>query len=172
MRRAASVARRAADFSITELRSGGDLERCARVIRGAFATVAEDMRLTRETAPTHPSFIRLDKVRSSFLSGAVYFGLRLRGRMIGCVAVEKAENCCYIERLSVLPGFRRRGYGLALVEHAIGHARKAGAARASVGIIDTQRTLKDWYVSMGFEVKESRVCDHLPFAVCIMEKEI
>jgi ribosomal protein S18 acetylase RimI-like enzyme len=172
MRRAASVERRPADFSIAELRSGGDLEKCARVIRGAFATVAEDLHLTRENAPTHPSFIRLEKVRSSFLSGVAYFGLRLRGRMIGCVAVEKAENRCYIERLSVLPGFRRRGYGLSLVEHAIGYARNAGAARASVGIIDTQRTLRDWYVSMGFEVKELRAYDHLPFTVCIMEKEI
>ena len=129
MRRAASVARHTADFVITELRSDDDLRRCVRVIRGAFATAAEDLHLTRENAPTHPSFIRLEKVRTSFRSGVAYFGLRLRGRLVGCVAVENAGDCCYIERLSVLPGFRRRGFGLALVEHAIGYARKAGAAR-------------------------------------------
>jgi GNAT superfamily N-acetyltransferase len=172
MRRAASVARHAADFVITELRSDGDLRKCVRVIRSAFATAAEDLHLTRENAPTHPSFIRLEKVRTSFTIGVAYFGLRLRGRLVGCVAIEKAGDCCYIERLSVLPGFRRRGFGLALVEHAIGYARKAGAARASVGIINTQRVLKDWYVSLGFEVKELRAYGHLPFTVCIMEKEI
>jgi N-acetylglutamate synthase-like GNAT family acetyltransferase len=87
----------------------------------------------------------------------------------GCAALEPANpQVCYMERLAVLPGYRRRGYGLALVEYVLGEAKLMGVQKVDIGIIAEQTELKAWYRRMGFRERRRAFFDHLPFEVLFM----
>jgi predicted GNAT family N-acyltransferase len=53
-----------------------------------------------------------------------------------------------LERFAVLPAFRGRGYGRALVQHAIDEAERAGLR---VQVLHAQAHLEDFYAGFGFE---------------------
>ena len=126
---------------------------CVPVIGESFATVAEEFGLTEANCPTNPAFIREE-------------------RLAGCVAVEAKGDVAYIEKLAVLPAYRHRGLGKRLVDAAMEYAGVMGCGTVSIGIIDENRVLKEWYRGMGFEVTEIKRFDHLPFRVCMMERKI
>ncbi|MFX0070233.1 MAG: GNAT family N-acetyltransferase [Candidatus Hermodarchaeota archaeon] len=87
----------------------------------------------------------------------------------GCVALEKAnEHTCYLERLAVLPKYRRQGFGKRLVNHIFKQAKKIGAQRVEIGIIALNTELRNWYNKQGFIEKNTVDYDHLPFSVTFM----
>ena len=105
--------------------------------------------------------------------GVRLFGLFLEGRQIGFIAVERADaTLYYIERLAVLLEYRYRGYGKRLMEFAFEFIRANGGKKVSIGIINEQTVLKNWYKGLGFEEISTREFTHLPFTVCFMEREI
>jgi GNAT superfamily N-acetyltransferase len=160
-------------LSIREITSESELRNSARVVRNAFRTVALDLNLTRENSPNHPSFITTRRLRADRNRGVKFFGLFLEGRQIGCVAVEKADAALYyVERLAVLPASRHRGYGKRLMELAFEYIRTNGGTKISIGIINEQTILKNWYEGLGFKEISTREFAHLPFTVCFMEREI
>jgi len=161
------------ELNIREVGSENELRDSSRVIRNAFRTVALDFNLTRENNPTHPSFMTTKRLREDHNKGVRFFGLFLRDRQIGFIAVEKADaDLFYIERLAVLPKCRHRCYGQKLMEFAFEHIKANGGKKVSVGIINEQTILKDWYTSLGFEETATRQFAHLPFTVCFMERVI
>ena len=98
-----------------------------------------------------------------------YFILETEGQPVGCVAFESAEpELGYLERLAVIPRYRRNGFGMRLVAHVFATARARGAKRLSIGIISEQSELKQWYRRIGFVESETRTFEHLPFAVTLM----
>jgi ribosomal protein S18 acetylase RimI-like enzyme len=149
-----------------------DLSACAGVIRESFRTVAEAYGLDERNCPGHPAFIGEERLLSMVEKGARFFGIYTDGRLIGCVAVEVRGNIAFIEKLAVLPGFRHRGFGRRLIEAAIRYAGEKGCLRASVGIMDENRRLKNWYIGLGFHVTELKEYVHLPFTVCMMERRL
>jgi len=101
--------------------------------------------------------------------GITYFAIKNNNHVVGCVALEQANSqVCYLERLAVLPNQRRRGFGKALVEHALSEAKLLGVNYVSIGIIAEQTELKDWYKRLGFVEGESKEFPHLPFRVTFM----
>ncbi len=158
--------------SIVPISTGPALRECARVIRRSFITVAEEFGLTERNAPTNPAFIKDEAVKSAASRGCNFFGLREGSTLAGCAAIERArsdESLYFIERVAVLPEKRHRGYGALLVGHAIEQARRAGAKRVSIGIIDENEILKRWYERQGFQVTGTQRLGQLPFTVCFME---
>ena len=98
---------------------------------------------------------------------------KTKNQTIGCVAVERANTeVCYLERLAVLPDYRRRGFGKALVEHVLSEAKLLGAHCVSIGIIAEHTELKEWYKELGFVEGETKEFPHLPFRVTVMPYEI
>ena len=101
--------------------------------------------------------------------GATYFIMESGGEPAGCAALERAsDQVCYLERLAVLPEFRRQGLGVALVEHALALAAAWGAGRVEIGIIAEQKDLAAWYEKLGFIPTGTKKFDHLPFTVGFM----
>jgi hypothetical protein len=47
-----------------------------------------------------------------------------------------------------------------------------GGKKVSIGIINENRRLKDWYISCGFAETGTRKFEHLPFEVCFMERAV
>lgn len=139
------------------------------IIRRSFKDVAERFHLTRDNAPRHPSNCTAEWVQKNMERGVAYFIIENEKHAVGCVALEQANSeVCYLERLSVLPDQRRRGFGKALVEHVLSEAKLLAAKRVDIGIIAEHAELKDWYERLGFIEGESKEFPHLPFRVTFM----
>ena len=143
------------------------------VIRDSFQTVAEELKLTRDNCPTHPSFVTMTDLLELRKKDITFFGLFINEIQIGFVAVEKAdEELYYMEKLAVLPQYRHRGYGRELVNFVFNYVRGNHGNRISIGTIDELMVLKNWYLGLGFKEVSVKKFEHLPFDVCFMEKEV
>ncbi len=150
-----------------------DVPLLAEVIRAAFLDVADRLALTADTCPTHPSNCAATWIEKALDKGVRYYIGEEGGKAWGCVALERANpEVCYLERLAVLPEFRRKGFGKSLVDHALAEARALGARRVQIGIIAEQGELRVWYERLGFLPTKSARFDHLPFRVLFMSRPL
>ena len=146
-----------------------DVDTLVETIRGSFRDVAERFGLNEENCPRHPSNCRADWVEKDMARGVTYYVLEYEGSVAGNVALEWVRpGLCNLERLAVLPDWRRRGFGKALVEHIIAEASKLGCSTVRIGVIADQAELKEWYRGFEFVETETRDFAHLPFRVTFM----
>ena len=146
-----------------------DVDTLVETIRGSFRDVAERFGLNEENCPRHPSNCRADWVEKDMARGVTYYVLEYEGSVAGNVALEWVRpGLCNLERLAVLPDWRRRGFGKALVEHVIAEAGKLGCGTVRIGVIADQAELKEWYQGFGFVETETRDFANLPFRVTFM----
>jgi N-acetylglutamate synthase-like GNAT family acetyltransferase len=150
-----------------------DRQVLAETIRRSFQDVAERFGLTQENAPRHPSNCMVDWIQKDMERGITYFAIENKNHVVGCVALERANTeVCYLERLAVLPDQRRRGFGKALVNHALSESKLLGVNYVSIGIIAEQTEVKNWYKGLGFIEGETKEFPHLPFLVTFMSYSI
>jgi len=165
-------------IDIAEILDDDLLAACVPVIRAAFQTVADDLGLTEENAPTNPAFMTLERMREARGRGVRMFaaleGDAAGAAPVGFVALERSRRpgVLYLERLAVLPAVRHRGLGRALMDRAFTEARAAGVEWISIGIVDEHELLKRWYLAYGFAETGKKRFEHLPFTVCFMEKAV
>jgi N-acetylglutamate synthase-like GNAT family acetyltransferase len=150
-----------------------DVRLLADLIREAFQTVADRFGLTPENSPTHPSNCAPAWTLAAFKKGVRYFIAEAGGEASGCVALERTgPEVCYLERLAVLPRFRRQGLGQALVRHTLSQARVWGASRVELGLIAQQSELLRFYERLGFTLLRTARFDHLLFEVAFMAQTL
>jgi N-acetylglutamate synthase-like GNAT family acetyltransferase len=150
-----------------------DVTSLVTIIRQASRDVAERFGLTPENCPRHTSNCTTEWIETAFEKGITYYVLEADGSPCGCVALEQANSdVCYLERLAVLPQFRRQGFGEALVNHVCTKAKRLGAKRVEIGIIAENVELRRWYEKFEFRLKNTAEFDHLPFTVAFMSKEL
>lgn len=143
-----------------------DAELLAMLISESNRDVAKRFGLNGDNCPKHPSFCTADWVLADFARGERYFILQDKETAVGCVAFESpCEGLAYLNRLSVLPGHRRKGAGEKLVRHVVALAQSSRIETLSIGIIAAHEDLKRWYVKLGFNEGETKTFPHLPFAV-------
>lgn len=147
----------------------GEVPLLAGLIRDAYRDVAQRFNLTPENCPRHPSNCTPTWIRKDFARGVSYFILEHNGTPAGCAALEKpTTELGYLERLAVLPDYRRRGIGRRLVDHVFEQATDAGLKKISIGIIAEQTDLLMWYRKIGFLEADTKEFAHLPFLVTFM----
>ena len=150
-----------------------ELGEAARVVRGAFATVAAEFGLTEENCPTNGAFLPEGRLEAQFDAGVRMAGAFDGDVMIGFAALDLSDaEKPELEKLSVLPQSRHQGAGKLLVGWAAEQARAAGAAALRIGIIEETVRLRAWYEGLGFVHTGTRVFAHLPFTVGFMELPI
>lgn len=150
-----------------------DAELLARIISASFHDVAVRFALTAENCPKHPSNCTTAWIEADRSRDVQYFILCYGQRPVGCVGLEQpGPDLCYLERLAVLPDMRCRGFGRALIRHALERAAAKGVRRVSVGIIAEQMELKHWYAAYGFVDVHTKRFPHLPFQVRLMELDL
>ena len=160
------------DYVIAEA-AETDADLLASLIREAFADVAVRFGLTPENSPTHPSNCTSDWIRAAFAKGIRHFVLETPGGPAGCVALEQANtDVCYLERLAVLPAYRRNGFGEALVSYTVDRARELGARRVELGMVAAQTELREWYERLGFSVTSVVRFEGKRFEVAFMRKAL
>jgi ribosomal protein S18 acetylase RimI-like enzyme len=152
-----------------------DLTRVVRVLNESHGTVAEEYGFTKETNPTNSAFIDGDALRKLLQKGIELYSLGEDENLIGCIAIEKSmkePDTYYIEKVSVLPKYRRCGYGLRLMEFATEKIRKKGGKWISIALIDANKNLKNWYLKQGFMETGTKIFPNLPFTICFMNMNI
>lgn len=150
--------------------SDEDLEQCVEVIRNSFATVAQEFHLTRENAPGNGAFMEFSDFQKYDREKTTFYGAFEENRQVGFFALlARTPQLYYLERLAVLPEFRHRGFGEKMLNYAAEQVRKAGGERISIGIINDNSVLKNWYDTHGFVETGRKTFPQLFFEVCYME---
>jgi len=146
---------------------------CVNVIRDSFITVANDFNITRENAPTNAAFIEMKNLEAMKQKGVDMYGAYIDESLIGFVAIEKSnEDLYFMEKLAVLPLYRHNGYGSRLIDFVVETVKEAGGKKISIGIINENNVLKDWYMKNGFSETGIKKFPHLPFSVCFLERTV
>ncbi len=161
------------DITIRRIEGEGELNNSVNVLRDSFATTAIDYRLTRENAPTNAAFIEYNDLLQLKEKGISMFGAYKDGIQIGFVSIEQnKDDLYYLGKLAVVPDQRHNGYGQQILEFVFNEIIKTGGGIISIGIINKNLLLKNWYIKFGFTATAIKKYPHLPFEVCMMEKAI
>ncbi|MDD2372966.1 MAG: GNAT family N-acetyltransferase [Syntrophomonadaceae bacterium] len=161
------------DIEIREIVSEAELSNSVNVIRESFITVANQFKLTRENAPSNAAFIELEDLLKMKEKDIHLFGVFKDEIQIGFFTVERNDNdLCYLNKLAVLPGYRHNGYGKKMLDFVFLYIKRAGGGKISIGIINENLVLKNWYIQSGFTETVIKNYPHLPFEVCLMEKNV
>lgn len=154
---------------IHAISSEDEIKKFLTVITDSFITVADEFGITSKTAPSNPAFITLEKLVYIY-KNCKCFGLYLNMLPIGFFALEESENSVLlIEKISVLPDFRHKGYGKMILDYSLNFALKNNFKTISIALINENSRLKKWYSDFGFIEVNVAVIPHLPFEVCFME---
>ena len=147
-----------------------DLPVCLEVIHRSFQTVADEFGLTKENCPTNGAFIPLEQLMDDYEKGTLMFALFHEGEMAGYMQLDKKDGDeVKLKKLAVLPQYRHLGFGKELLDFAKGKAKELGAGKLTLGMIDENIRLKNWYFANGFVLVETKVIPSLPFTVGYME---
>lgn len=158
---------------VKEIVSPEAVETSAEVVSTGFATVANDLGLTIENAPTHPAFISVQHLITLLSTNYRLFGLYENNKQVGFVALGPLVDGAFsLEKLAVLTDYRHRGYGAVLVRFALDYASKKEADQIVINLIDENTILKDWYRDLGFDETDVKKFPDLPFTVCYMKYDL
>jgi len=157
---------------IRAIRSVEELKKFLSVIITSFSTVAEEFGITEKSAPTNPAFITYDKLVDIFKK-IKCFGFYYKDLPVGFFCLEESNNSLMmLEKLSILPEYRHKGYGKMILNYAVKFSSTKNMPKISIALINDNKKLKKWYSDYGFT--ETKVVDfqNLPFKVCFMEFNI
>lgn len=145
----------------------------SQIIKYSFKGIAQKYNLNENNAPMHSSNCTNDWIITTLKKGIKYFLLEFKNKPIGCVALEIVNSKkCYLERLSVLPEYRKKGFGKILVDFTINKTKEFGINRIEIGLIAKDLELMNWYKKLGFVLNQITKFNHLPFDVALMFKDI
>ena len=155
--------------------TGEDVPECVRMIRESFKTVASEFGITEENAPRFTAFATDEKKIRWHLEGErrPMYGYFREGKMVGYYSLlEKEGGICELNNLAVIPAFRRRGIGEELLFDSFARARELGAEKMTLGMVEENRALREWYESHGFAHTGAVKYDFFPFTCGYMEKDL
>ena len=155
---------------IIQVENKEQLNICLDIIRSSFITVVEEFGLSENNCPSHTAFMTIDKLQKQFDDGRPMFLFYQDAISVGYFSLAKCSNEEWeLINLAVLPEYRHLGIGKALVDYAVTTVKNNGGNKISIGIIEENIKLKNWYMKYGFNYISTRNFEHLPFTVGIME---
>lgn len=93
----------------------------------------------------------VETIRQKLKSGAAILA-EVNGVVAGCVFYQHESSHVYLGRLSVLPEYRRRGVGRALIDYVEGRARVLRAPRVQIGVRLLLTDVRAYYERLGYRV--------------------
>src|ERR1044071_8469400 len=142
----------------------------ADLISRSFVGVAERFAINARNAPSHPSNAKPQWLRDDMGSGVRYLVAQLHGHLVACVGYRQVSpDTIEAQRLAVLPEHRGGRMANQLNRAVLGAAHDLGAARIRISVVADHRSLRRWYVRMGFVETEARRFADLPFEVQYLE---
>ena len=154
-----------------------EIAECVNVIRKSFLTVADEFGFTIENAPRFTAFATTEE--RLFYQLEVEHRLMVAyyddgdGRILGYYSLMFLENSeCELSNLCVLPEFRHKKIGEALLEDAVIRVKKSGCKKMKIGIVEENKKLRKWYEAHGFIHTHAEKFDFFPFTCGYMEREL
>ena len=158
---------------IRKVENKEQLNICLEIIRNSFITVAKEFGLTERNCPSHTAFMTIDKLEKQFDDGRPIFLFYQNSIPVGCFSLAKCSDAEWeLKNLAVLPEYRHLGIGKAMVDCAVTTIKTYGGTKISIGIIEENSILKNWYLNLGFTHISTRKFEHLPFTVGFMKLKI
>lgn len=136
--------------------------------------MAEEFGLTSENCPDRgDADLSYETLKGDFLWGDIMFLYIADGKYVGFLSLTKKPELEYgIKYLTVLPEYRHRGYGKALLGHAKAVAAVLGANKLTLNLLNYDGKLKNWYAENGFSVASVEKSVVTPFSTVYMETEL
>ena len=98
------------------------------------------------------------------------FGYFVDGKLIGFTSLTDVDSGTYeMNDVAILPEYRHFGYGKSLLDFCKEKVVELGGNKITIGIVDENTVLKDWYGTNGFIHTGIKRYEHLPFTVGYME---
>lgn len=160
------------DLEILRLGSGRYAE-VVTVLQAGFESVREQFGITAENNPHYPVYWDVGDVARVVARPAQLLGVEVDSALAGCAFVgpsRRREGCWELRHLAVIPEFRHRRIGEALIRAAAECAAADGAAVLRIGIVAENLRLRQWYSRLGFRVvSRGESYPPLPFTVDRLE---
>ncbi len=152
----------------------GDAALVARMVRRAFRPQAAILGVNKVDHPYYAAFQTAARVRQRMAEGGQVV-IAWRGEEpVGTLTYMRGRHHPddgWIERVAVLPEYRRRKYGEALMAHAEKRLRKLGAKKLRLAIVKQFDHLRRFYERQGYRATETKRYPGMPFEVEFMEKK-
>ena len=158
---------------VIQVENKEQLNICLDIIRSSFITVAEEFGLTENNCPSHTALLTIDNLERQFDDSRPMFLFYQDANPVGYFSLAKCSNEEWeLNNLAVLPENRHFGIGKTMVDYAVKMVKSYGGNKISIGIIEENTKLKNWYLKLGFNHISTRKFEHLPFTVGFMEINI
>lgn len=147
---------------------------CTKVVIESFSTVANEFNITKQNAPRYVAFAMSEKrMTEQYDEGRKMFAYFDDDKIVGfCHIVFWRENEATLNDLCVLPEYRHKGIAKKLLYHSFNCARKNGAEKLNISIVEENKRLRDWYEGFGFIHTHTEKYDFFPFTCGYMTKEL
>ena len=152
-----------------------DIPECVKVIRESFSTVAQEFDITEENAPRFTAFATTEQRLNWQLLGEkrLMSAFYEDEKIVGYYSLLQQENGeCELNNLAVLPAYRHKGIGEALLRDAFKVAKEMNCTKMNIGIVEENQVLRKWYEDLGFTHTGTQKFDFFPFTCGYMEKEL
>lgn len=162
-------------FSMIKEIDKEDIVECVNVIRESFATVADEFGFTVENAPRFTAFATTKERLEWHLYGEhrPMYAFYDNGSIVGYYSLLLQENHeCELNNLCVIPAYRHRGIGEALLMNAFQVAKELNCTKMNIGIVEENKVLRKWYEVFGFIHTGTQKFEFFPFTCGYMEKQL
>lgn len=114
----------------------------------------------------------IESIRAKLRTGYALVGV-VGGVAAGCVFYAPRGAHVYLGRLAVLPSYRHRGLGRALIEHVERRARALGVRRVQLGLRLVLTDLRAYYERLGYRfVRQGAHTGYAEPTYVVMEKDV
>ena len=94
------------------------------------------------------------------------FGYYCNDELVGFLGMKLLDDgLCKLDDIIVLPEYRHNGYGKDLLDFCKQTAKKLGAHKLALGMIDDNKRLRKWYEENGFINTGYKKYEGAPFTV-------
>ena len=152
-----------------------DLPECVKVIRASFQTVADEFGFTEENAPRFTAFATTEERLMWHMEGEhrLMYLDEEDGRICGYYSLRlNDDGTCELGSLSVLPEYRHRGIGGALLRHSMKTAEAHCCGEMKLSIVEENTVLRKWYERNGAVHTGTEKFDFFPFTCGYMEIDL
>ena len=153
-----------------------EIAECVNVIKKSFQTVADEFGFTLENAPRFTAYATTEERLGYQLEYehrwmAAYYDDD--GKILGYYSLQFLENEeCELNNLCVLPEFRHKKNGEALIDDAVVCTKNKGCKKMKIGIVEENKVLRCWYEAQGFIHTHTEKYDFFPFTCGYMERKL
>ena len=149
-----------------------ELEIVAQIIRRAYLSQIERLKITKENWPDYIAFKTGDILEKEAHENKDFYLLYEDQEAVGTVCIDhslSAFNKGYVQGLAVLKEARENGWGTKLMEYAENALFERGAECVEISIVKEDHDMEAFAVNRGYEVTHEVSAGRLPYDIAYLQ---